>query len=45
MTCLIISVGLALAEQVLPENEIVPTDASDYKLDALIVGDGTVIRP
>ncbi len=37
-------VGLALAEQVLPEGERVPTDASDWPLDCLLVGDGRVLR-
>ncbi|MCJ1260301.1 hypothetical protein MMC22_000161 [Lobaria immixta] len=36
-------VGLALKEQLLM-TEKVPTDASDWPLDALIVGDGSVIR-
>lgn len=35
-------VGLALDVQLLPEK--VPTDASDWKLDTLIVGDGSVVR-
>lgn len=37
------AVGLALQEQLLEEGEI-PTDASDWRLDALIVGDGSLIR-
>lgn len=36
-------VGLALQEQVL-ENESVPADDSDWRLDALISGDGTLQR-
>jgi len=36
-------VGLALQEQLLEAGEI-PTDASDWRLDALIVGDGSLIR-
>ncbi|KAK4696884.1 5-formyltetrahydrofolate cyclo-ligase, partial [Lecanoromycetidae sp. Uapishka_2] len=37
-------VGLALDMQLLPEDQVIPTDASDWKLDALVVGDGTVLR-
>ena len=36
--------ALALNEQVLPPEETVPSDATDYKLDALIMGNGEVIR-
>lgn len=39
-----LSVGLSLDRQLLPDGQSVPTDASDYKLDALIVGDGTIVR-
>ncbi|KAL8671070.1 MAG: hypothetical protein Q9168_004418 [Polycauliona sp. 1 TL-2023] len=37
-------VGLALEEQVLPEGQEVPTDASDWRLDALIAGHKHVHR-
>lgn len=37
-------VGLALKEQLLMTEQKVPTGASDWPLDALIVGDGSVIR-
>ncbi|KAL8769719.1 MAG: hypothetical protein Q9209_004335 [Squamulea sp. 1 TL-2023] len=37
-------VGLALDEQVLPEGQGVPTDASDWRLDALIAGSSPVWR-
>lgn len=37
-------VGLSLTEQFLPPNESVPMDSSDYRLDALILGDGSVRR-
>jgi hypothetical protein len=40
-----ITVGLALKEQLLPLNESVPKDATDYRIDALILGDGEVLRP
>ena len=36
------SVGLALDVQLLPNK--IPTDNSDWSLDALVVGDGSVIR-
>ncbi|KAM0801743.1 5-formyltetrahydrofolate cyclo-ligase [Usnea florida] len=35
-------VGLALDVQLLPDK--IPTDASDWRLDALVVGDGSIIR-
>lgn len=35
-------VGLALDAQLLSES--VPTDSSDWGLDALVVGDGSVVR-
>ena len=35
-------VGLALDVQLLPDR--IPTDASDWRLDVLVVGDGSVIR-
>ncbi|KAI9865130.1 MAG: hypothetical protein M1813_002450 [Trichoglossum hirsutum] len=41
MPCL---VGLALKEQVLPDGESVPTDATDWTLDKLIVGDGRLLH-
>ena len=37
-------VALALNEQVLSPEESVPSDATDYKLDALITGNGEVVR-
>ncbi|PSN69194.1 5-formyltetrahydrofolate cyclo-ligase-like protein [Corynespora cassiicola Philippines] len=37
-------VGLSLAEQMLPPDSTVPMDASDYRLDALIVGNGDIRR-
>lgn len=37
-------VGLALKEQLLPEGEKLPVGSSDWSLDALIVGDDTVLR-
>ncbi|KNG52155.1 5-formyltetrahydrofolate cyclo-ligase [Stemphylium lycopersici] len=37
-------VGLALTEQLLPPNESVPMDSSDFCLDALITGDGELRR-
>jgi len=37
-------VGLALTEQLLPANESVPMDTSDFRLDALITGDGELRR-
>ena len=36
-------VGLALQEQVLPQGQVVPTTTSDWPLDCLIVGDGSII--
>src|SRR4051812_33542672 len=38
------AVGLALAEQVLPADRAVPMEAYDVRLDALVVGDGRVLR-
>ncbi|CAG5143894.1 uncharacterized protein ALTATR162_LOCUS1440 [Alternaria atra] len=37
-------VGLSLTEQFLPPNESVPMDSSDFRLDALITGDGELRR-
>ncbi|KAF2469652.1 5-formyltetrahydrofolate cyclo-ligase [Lindgomyces ingoldianus] len=37
-------VGLSLSEQLLPPNESVPVDNSDFPLDALILGDGQLHR-
>ncbi|OAL47839.1 nagb/rpia/CoA transferase-like protein [Pyrenochaeta sp. DS3sAY3a] len=37
-------VGLALTEQLLPQTESVPMGPSDYRLDALITGDGELRR-
>lgn len=39
-----VKVGLALTEQLLPPNESVPMDSSDFCLDALITGDGELRR-
>jgi 5-formyltetrahydrofolate cyclo-ligase len=39
------SVGIALNEQVLPAQEAVPSDATDFKLDALILGNGELLLP
>jgi len=39
-----VKVGLALTEQLLPPNESVPMDTSDYRLDALVTGDGVLHR-
>lgn len=36
--------ALSLEEQVLASDENIPADATDYKLDALIMGNGEVIR-
>jgi len=38
-------VALALNEQVLPTNHTVPMDETDRRVDALILGDGSVLRP
>jgi 5-formyltetrahydrofolate cyclo-ligase len=35
-------VALALNEQLLPANESVPMDATDWRVDAVITGDGTL---
>ncbi|KAF2124984.1 nagb/rpia/CoA transferase-like protein [Dothidotthia symphoricarpi CBS 119687] len=37
-------VGLSLTEQFLPQSESVPMDSSDFRLDALITGDGEIRR-
>ncbi|KAF2452743.1 5-formyltetrahydrofolate cyclo-ligase family protein [Lineolata rhizophorae] len=37
-------VGLALNEQVLPPGQTVPTDPTDWRVDALVAGDGSVVR-
>jgi len=37
-------VGLSLEEQLLPEEENIPSDETDYKLDALILGNGEILR-
>lgn len=39
-----IAVGLALDVQLLPDDQTVPLDASDWALDALVIGNGTVLR-
>lgn len=37
-------VGLALKEQLLPVMQEIPIDSSDWALNGLIVGDGTILR-
>lgn len=37
-------VGLALVEQLVPPEDQIPTDSSDWPLDALVLGDGSVIQ-
>jgi 5-formyltetrahydrofolate cyclo-ligase len=37
-------VGLSLTEQLLPPSESVPMDQSDFRLDALVTGDGDLRR-
>jgi len=37
-------VALALNEQVLSPEEYIPSDVTDYKLDALITGKGEIVR-
>lgn len=39
-----VKVGLSLTEQLLPPNESVPMDKTDFRLDALITGDGELRR-
>jgi 5-formyltetrahydrofolate cyclo-ligase len=39
-----VKVGLSLTEQLLPPNESVPMDKTDFRLDALITGDGALRR-
>jgi hypothetical protein len=36
---------MALNEQVLPAQDGVPRDATDHKLDALILGNGELLLP
>jgi len=36
-------VGLALNEQILPADQTVPMDGTDQRIDALILGDGSVL--
>ena len=38
-------VGLALKEQLLPDEDSVPADDTDWRLDALVLGDGKVLLP
>ncbi|KAF2019265.1 5-formyltetrahydrofolate cyclo-ligase [Aaosphaeria arxii CBS 175.79] len=38
-------VGLSLTEQLLPSNQSVPMDSTDFRLDALILGNGELRRP
>ena len=38
------SVGLALNEQVLPDDQEIPTLDNDWRLDVLVMGDGSVIQ-
>ncbi|KAL9047323.1 MAG: hypothetical protein Q9214_000065 [Letrouitia sp. 1 TL-2023] len=37
-------IGLALQEQVLPDGQQVPTGPFDWPLDALVIGDGRILR-
>ncbi|KAF2180623.1 5-formyltetrahydrofolate cyclo-ligase [Zopfia rhizophila CBS 207.26] len=37
-------VGLSLTEQFLPSNESVPMDTTDFRLDALVLGNGQLLR-
>ncbi|KAF1995422.1 5-formyltetrahydrofolate cyclo-ligase-like protein [Amniculicola lignicola CBS 123094] len=37
-------VGLSLTEQFVPPNQTVPMDASDFRLDALVLGNGEIRR-
>ncbi|EON66055.1 hypothetical protein W97_05298 [Coniosporium apollinis CBS 100218] len=37
-------VGLALSEQVLPDDQLVPVDSTDWRLDALVTGGGNLSR-
>ncbi|QDS69666.1 hypothetical protein FKW77_009513 [Venturia effusa] len=37
-------IGLALNEQILPADQTVPMDETDQRIDALILGDGSVLR-
>jgi 5-formyltetrahydrofolate cyclo-ligase len=39
------TVGLALNEQLLPIEEFVPADETDWTVDALVLGDGSVLQP
>jgi len=39
-----LTVGLALNEQLLPADETVPTDSTDWQLDAILLGDGTFLQ-
>lgn len=39
------TVGLALNEQLLPIGESVPADETDWTVDALVLGDGSVLQP
>ena len=38
------TVGLALQEQVIADDQQIPTSVSDWPLDALIIGDGEILR-
>lgn len=37
-------VGLALNEQLIPENQSIPTDETDWRLNTLVIGDGSIVR-
>lgn len=37
-------VGLALNEQIMPVGQEVPTHPSDWYLDAVVAGDGSIIE-
>lgn len=39
----VITVGLCLREQVMPEGQILATEEWDWKVDAVAVGDGSLL--
>ncbi|KAK8210235.1 hypothetical protein M8818_003723 [Zalaria obscura] len=38
-------VGLALSEQILPVGQRLPTESWDWPVDAVVIGDGSVLKP
>ena len=38
------TVGLGLEQQILPQGQFVPTDARDWQLDGLLVGNGSLVE-